>query len=126
LFRNHCTYGWTLHAYLYTSRSCPQKGNWNEYVDRCHNPSLGSRLKQRLTRLWAKRGSQGVKESVREWTFTLPRELLPCKLESWWTLECLENDCRGQNPMDWEVLYAIGKLLKLRCLKWPRMTHLDI
>jgi hypothetical protein len=34
LLRHHCTYGWTLHAYLYTPRSCPQKCNWNEFVDR--------------------------------------------------------------------------------------------
>ncbi len=33
LLKNHCTYG-TLQAYLYTPRSCPQKGNWNEFVDR--------------------------------------------------------------------------------------------
>jgi hypothetical protein len=28
--------------------------------------------------------------------------------------------------MDWEVFYIIGNLLKLRCLKWACMTHLDI
>jgi hypothetical protein len=28
--------------------------------------------------------------------------------------------------MDWRILYIIGKLLKRRCLKWARMTHLDI
>ncbi len=33
LLKNHCTYGWTLQAYLYTPRSCPQKGYWNEFVD---------------------------------------------------------------------------------------------
>jgi hypothetical protein len=33
---------------------------------------------------------------------------------------------RGQNPMDWGVFYITGKLLKHRCLKWARMTHLDI
>jgi hypothetical protein len=25
LLKYHCTYGWTLHAYLYTPRSRPQK-----------------------------------------------------------------------------------------------------
>jgi len=25
LLRGHCKYGWTLHAYLYTPRSCSQK-----------------------------------------------------------------------------------------------------
>jgi len=28
--------------------------------------------------------------------------------------------------MDWRVLYIIEKLLKLRCLKWACITHLDI
>jgi hypothetical protein len=68
----------------------------------------------------------GVQNSVREWTFTLLSEL-PCwELESQWTFEFLEGDRRGQNPLDWKVLYIIGKLLKLRCLKWARITHLDI
>jgi hypothetical protein len=34
LLKYHYTYGWTLHAYLYTLRSCPQKGNWNEFMDK--------------------------------------------------------------------------------------------
>jgi hypothetical protein len=42
------------------------------------------------------------------------------------TLELSENDWRGQNTLHWRVLYIIGKLLKCRCLKWARMTHLDI
>ncbi len=42
-----------------------------------------------------------------------------------WSLKPLENNCRGQNPMDWGVPYIIGKPLELRCLKWARMTHLD-
>jgi hypothetical protein len=33
---------------------------------------------------------------------------------------------RGQNPLDWKVFYIIENLLKLKCLKWARMTHLDI
>jgi len=34
LLKYHYTYGWTLHAYLYTLRSSPQKGNWNEFIDK--------------------------------------------------------------------------------------------
>jgi hypothetical protein len=41
LFIDHCTYGWTLQAYLYTPRACPQKGNWNEFVDRFRLLSIG-------------------------------------------------------------------------------------
>ncbi len=42
------------------------------------------------------------------------------------TLENLERDCRGQNTLYWSVFYNIGKVLKCRCPKWPRMSHLDI
>jgi hypothetical protein len=67
----------------------------------------------------------GVQKNVRERTLTLPNEL-PCwKLESWRILEFLEGDRKDQNPMDWKVLYIIGKLLKFRFLKLARMTHLD-
>jgi hypothetical protein len=47
------------------------------------------------------------------------------ELESWWTPEPLERNFRGQNPLDWEVIYIIKKILELRCLKWARMTHLN-
>jgi hypothetical protein len=46
--------------------------------------------------------------------------------ESSGTLETLKFDCRGQNTSPWGVLHVIGKLLKYRCQKWPRMSHLDI
>jgi hypothetical protein len=35
-------------------------------------------------------------------------------------------DCRGQNTSNLGVLYIIGKVLKCKCRKWPRMSHLDI
>jgi hypothetical protein len=47
-------------------------------------------------------------------------------LESSGTLENLEDDCRGQKILHWGVLYTVGKVLKCRCPKWPRMSHLDI
>jgi hypothetical protein len=37
-----------------------------------------------------------------------------------------EFDFRGQNTLPWGVLYTVGKVLKFRCRKWPRMSHLDI
>jgi hypothetical protein len=37
-----------------------------------------------------------------------------------------ELDCRGQNTSHWDVIYTVGNLLKCRCSKWPRMSHLDI
>jgi hypothetical protein len=82
---------------------------------------------QRFVRLHVKkeaRGSHlmflGVQKSVKEWTFTFPSE------ESQWTPKSSEGNFRGQNQLDWKVIYIIEKLLKPRCLKWARMTHLDI
>jgi hypothetical protein len=46
--------------------------------------------------------------------------------ESTGTPKTLEFDCRGQNTSHWGILYIIGKLSKLRCRKWARMSHLDI
>jgi hypothetical protein len=47
-------------------------------------------------------------------------------MESRWTSETSESDFRGQNPMACDVIYIIGKLLELRCLKWALIAHLDI
>jgi hypothetical protein len=48
------------------------------------------------------------------------------KLESPGTPKNLELEFRGQNTSHWGVLYIIEKVLKCRCPKWPRMSHLDI
>jgi len=48
------------------------------------------------------------------------------ELKSQWTPKFLGSNCKGQNPLDWRVIYIIGKLLKHRYLKCARMTHLDI
>ncbi len=47
-------------------------------------------------------------------------------LESSGTPKNSELDCRGQNTLHWGVLGIIGKVLKCKCPKWPRMSHLDI
>ncbi len=47
-------------------------------------------------------------------------------LESSGTPKNSELDCRGQNTSHWGVLDVIEKVLKCRCSKWPRMSHLDI
>ncbi len=47
-------------------------------------------------------------------------------LESSGTPECLEFDNKAQNTSHWGVLSVIGKLLKRRYRKWPRIGHLDI
>jgi len=47
-------------------------------------------------------------------------------LESSGTPENSELDCSGQKTLHWSVLYTVGKVLKCRCPKWPRMSHLNI
>jgi hypothetical protein len=47
-------------------------------------------------------------------------------LESSGTPECLEFNIRSQNTTHWGVLGVIGKVLKCRCPKWPRIGYLDI
>ncbi len=95
----------------------------------CHycNPSLGLTTKARGCKVAGQEGSMGVMPHA-------PGSARKCEgiephtpkgtptLESRWTLECLESNCKGQNPMDRRVLYIIGKLLKCRCLiglAWP-------
>jgi len=47
-------------------------------------------------------------------------------LESFEIPETSELNFRGQNTLPWGVLYTLGKVLKCRCRKWPRMSHSDI
>jgi len=42
------------------------------------------------------------------------------------TPECLEFDSNAQNTSHWGVIGVIGKVLKHRYRKWPRIGHLDI
>jgi hypothetical protein len=102
-------------------------------VINCHNLSLGLATKARVCKSvgqdWAQESHfmlPWVQKSVREWTFTLPREFPLWELESRWTLKFSENDFKGQNSLDWSVPYIIGKLFERRCLKWACMTHLNI
>jgi hypothetical protein len=47
-------------------------------------------------------------------------------LESSETSECSELDSKAQNTSHWGVFDVIGKVLKRRYRKWPRIGHLDI
>jgi hypothetical protein len=47
-------------------------------------------------------------------------------LESSGTPECLEFDSKAQNYSHWGFLGVIGKVLKRRYRKWPRIGHFDI
>jgi len=81
----------------------------------CRNPNFGLATKARVCKGggqdWARESHfmlMGMQKSVKEWTLTLPSELPFWKLESQWTSEFLEGDYRGQNSLDWKVLYIIG------------------
>jgi hypothetical protein len=47
-------------------------------------------------------------------------------LESSGTPECSELDNKAQNTLHWGVIGVIGKVLKHRYRKWPRIGHSDI
>jgi len=57
------------------------------------------------------------------WSLTLGKSE---DLESTATPECLEFDIKAQNTSHWDVLGVIGKVLKRKYRKWPRIVHLDI
>jgi len=98
-----------------------------------HNPNLRLAIKAKACKRARQEGdlrgtsyTPGSAWSAREWTLTLPRQLPFGELESRRTPESSRSDCRGQNLLVWRFLYIIGKLLNRRCLKWARITHLDI
>ncbi len=56
----------------------------------------------------------------------IPKATPTLGVESQWTPEISKSVFKGQNPMAFDVIYIIRKLLELRCLKWARIAHLDI
>jgi hypothetical protein len=68
-------------------------------------------------------------ECKRVWGSELSHSQVNSHFGSWspkWTSESLENNGRGQNSLHWSITYIARNLLEVRCLKWARMTHLDI
>jgi hypothetical protein len=75
------------------------------------------------TNLWWPTLSQPHFGQVWGWSPTLGKVE---DLESSGTPERLELDNKAQNTLHWGVLNDIGKVLKRRYRKWPRIGHLDI
>jgi len=77
--------------------------------------------------LHSKRGGPNVLQpylgQVWGWSPTLGKSE---GLESSGTLEFSKFDSKAQNTSHWGVLGVIGKVLKRRYRKWPRIGHLDI
>jgi hypothetical protein len=98
----------------------------------CHNPKL-----ELVTKVKAWKGAYwecnpwitftllGVWKSVKEWAHTLPSGLAFWELESLQSPKSLESNFKSQKSLDWRVPYAIEKILRLRCLKWAYITHLN-
>jgi hypothetical protein len=101
----------------------------------CHNLWACDQGKG-VARLWAKREAReshhmfpGVQRVQKVWGNEPSHSQVNSHCASWspeWTPKSLKCDCRGRNPLPRNVLYTIGKLLKLICLKRACMTHLDI
>jgi hypothetical protein len=68
----------------------------------------------------------GVQKTMREWTLTLPSELPLRELESQMDSWLFRERSQGSKPIGLIILYIIGMILKFKCIKWVRMTHLDI
>jgi hypothetical protein len=95
--------------------------------------ALGSRLKQGVAKLRAKRETRESHHMLPGVQRVWGNEPSPSQVNShygnWnpkWTLKSSERDCKGQNPLVGRVFYIIGKLLKRKCLKWAMQAHLDI
>jgi hypothetical protein len=88
---------------------------------------------QGVARLQAKRNTQESHHMLpgvqRMWGHEPSHSQVNSHVGSWtpkWTPKSSERDCKGQNPSVRRVYYIIGKLLKLKCLKWALVAHLDI
>jgi hypothetical protein len=116
---------------------------WSPMIPKCTSPilgvtfiiatlTLGSQPRQGLAKVRAKNelGSHisCSRECKRVRGNEPPHSQVSSQSESWspdGLPKSSEGNCRGQNPLDWNVLYIIRKILERRCLKWVCMTHLD-
>jgi hypothetical protein len=94
---------------------------------------LGSRPRQGVARLWAKRETRESLHMLpgvqKVWGNEPSHSQMNSHVGSWSlerTREFSEHDCRCQNSSSRSVFYIIGKLLKCTCLKWAHIAHLDI
>jgi hypothetical protein len=68
----------------------------------------------RMQRVWGNEPSHSQANShVASWTPQMDSQIFRMQLQ-------------GPKPSAWKVLYIIGKLLKLKCLKWAHIAHLNI
>ncbi len=96
----------------------------------CHDPSLGFVTKamawkgvNKECNLIVKFTLPEVLESVRQWSHTFPSGFPLWELESLRTPKSSKSNLRSQNSLDWKLIYTIGKILRLKNLKWGRIIH---
>jgi hypothetical protein len=98
----------------------------------CRNPSLGLVTKARACKGVGQEGSPWVTSHALD-NAKECEEMNPHTPKGVPTLgvgvpvdsRIFRRRLQGSKPMDWKVFYIIEKMLKLRCLKWARMTHLN-
>jgi hypothetical protein len=102
-------------------------------IVKCRNLSLGLATKARGCKNVDQEGDPGITSHAPGSAKSVGDEPSPSQVSShcgnWsskWTLEFSERNFRGQSPSVRRVIYIIGKILKRRCLKWARISHLDI
>jgi len=123
-------------TFLSTSKLCQDifrmcDCHWNFSSDSVATLTLGLRPKQRGCKVVGQEEAQESHHILSQpyfgqvwgWSPTLGKSE---DLESFGTPECSELDSKAQNTSHWGVLGVIGKVLKLRYRKWPRIGHLDI
>ncbi len=57
---------------------------------------------------------EGMNPHTPKWAPTLG---VGVPMDSKWISKFLESNCKGQNPLDWNIFYVIGKLLKIKMSK---------
>jgi hypothetical protein len=97
----------------------------------CHNLSLGQNkgLQRCEPRRKPVNHMSCSQECKKVWGNEPSNSQVNSHLGSWspkWTPKFSESDYKGQNLMDWSVLYIIRKILERKCLKWACMTHFNI
>jgi hypothetical protein len=104
---------WNIYPYIEQLRKLNKTKN-STHFNTTHNMyTLKFRKLDVATPLWAK--CEGEAHTPKSGN-----------LESSGTPENSELELKGQNTSHWGVLCVIGKVLKCRCLNWPRIGHLDI
>jgi hypothetical protein len=95
--------------------------------------TLGSQLRQGLTKVRAKKEAQKshlmLPKSVGEcegMNLHIPKKAPTLGVGVPMDSQIFREQLQGSNPLDWSVLYINRKILEQRCLKWAHMIHLDI